>query len=242
MLTTKNYTKDYFMDSKKRTLVLVIPGGGYERTSAREAVPVAAFFNDLNYHSAVYYYRETLLKYPDIFKEAYDVVSYYKKDERVKDILIVGFSAGGHLASYLLTQYPDSFKGGVLCYPVISSNPLVRHESSFKFLLDDIKNKAALESVSTELLVTDKMPPIFIWHTADDASVPVANSILFTQALLKHKHKVELHLFESGKHGLSLINEETTFVGVDSKVYVEENKDVAVWRELLKKWLKRLSV
>ena len=87
------------------------------------------------------------------------------------------------MASYLLTQHKESFKAGILAYPVISSNPLISHKGSFDNLLGS-NDEVLKEKVSTENLITEHMPPIFIWHT-QQTKVFCRNSLIFYQTYLK---------------------------------------------------------
>jgi acetyl esterase/lipase len=130
---------------------------------------------------------------------------------------VLGFSAGGHLASTLATHHqrfvspeddlassqdarPDA---AVLCYPVIDMGEFA-HVMSRNRLLGPDPDPALLTLLSNHLQVTADTPPTFLWHTADDAGVPMEGSLFFAAACRKHKVPVELHVFESGKHGLGL--------------------------------------
>ena len=129
-----------------------------------------------------------------------------------------GFSAGGHLASTAATHFDDGRPDAadpieressrpdfaVLCYAVISLVDPPAHSGSRRNLLGDPADPALVELLSNERQVTARTPPTFLWHTADDASVPVENSLLFFEALRKAGVAGELHVFPHGKHGLGL--------------------------------------
>ena len=238
---SNNYLSEFFVDKQKRDLVLILPGGGYQRTSPRESLPVAKMFNQWNYHSVVYHYRETMLVYPEIFDEGKSVIDYLTNHPLVNQLLLIGFSAGGHFAGYLLTKYSTCFKAGILCYPVISADPIIRHDDSFKNLLNNNLSADLLEKVSIEKQVTQTVPPIFLWHTFEDGSVPIENSLVLISSLRKHQVKVEAHLFNQGRHGLSLINQETSFDDMLVADYLLQNKTVSIWTTLLQNWLTNLE-
>ena len=135
-----------------------------------------------------------------------------------KRIGILGFSAGGHLASTAATHFDDGRPDAadpidressrpdfaVLCYAVISLLDPPAHSGSRLYLLGDPPDPALVQDLSNERRVTARTPPTFLWHTADDASVPVENSILFFEALKKAGVPAALHVFPHGRHGLGL--------------------------------------
>ena len=150
---------------------------------------------------------------------------------------ILGFSAGGHLAATTGTHYdagdahaldpidqvssrPDLM---VLCYPVISFG-LHTHQGSRIHLIGETADEALVGHLSNELHVTADTPPTFLWHTADDAAVPVENSLLFASALSRHKVPFDLHVFESGKHGIGI---------------ADEHPEAYIWPEVCANWLKK---
>jgi len=127
---------------------------------------------------------------------------------------------------------PDAL---VLAYPVISSGEFA-HRGSFDNLLGPGAGAELLEEVSLERRVGPDAPPTFIWHTSDDASVPVENSLLVASALRARELPFELHVYRSGTHGLSLATEETEEPGKDRR----SDPRVATWMELCTGWLKDL--
>lgn len=220
----KNYLDIKYYDNNKRPVLLILPGGGYGYTSEREADPIVDEFIKIKYHQAVFYYREEMLKYPLILDDAIKHINSLKEDPLISDIYIMGFSAGGHLAGLLLTKFPEYFKKGVLCYPVVSTREDAIHEGSFMNLLIDYPNH--LEDVSLPNLVNENTPPIYMWHTNEDITVPSINSILLKEALDKYNVLNKLTLFEKGHHGLSLVFEHEVGNRYDDvKRWIEEAKD-----------------
>ncbi|MBQ8588724.1 MAG: alpha/beta hydrolase [Clostridia bacterium] len=234
--------------SKKKPAVLICPGGGYSGCSIREGEPVALQYMAAGYHAFVLNYATAPHNYyPEPFKNVSDAIVLIRDhaDEWHLDsnkIAVAGFSAGGHLAATLATLWntepmktddrnnrPDA---AILCYPVISSDDTIAHKGSFDNLCrDDI---ALRKSLSLETRVTADTPPCFLWHTFDDDTVPVENSLRFATALKKAGVSCEMHIFPSGVHGLSVSN-------IDTAPIPEcINKRAADWIELSVKWLNDL--
>lgn len=121
--------------------------------------------------------------------------------------LACGFSAGGHLAAALGVHWKEEGlprpDGLILCYPVITAGKYA-HADSIRHLAGD----SEMDYWSLEKHVTQDTPPTFIWHTVTDETVPMQNSILFTESLAEKGVPVELHLYPNGKHGLSLATKE----------------------------------
>jgi acetyl esterase/lipase len=131
---------------------------------------------------------------------------------------ILGFSAGGHLASTALTHFSAGQKDatdpleressrpdfGILVYPVISLGTAFGHGGSRRNLLGEEPDAILLQSLTNETQVTKDTPPVFLVHTAEDTAVPPENSMLFASALRKAGIPFELHIFEQGAHGLGL--------------------------------------
>jgi len=134
-----------------------------------------------------------------------------------KRVGIMGSSAGGHLASTLLTHFdegkPDATDPierqssrpdlGILCYAVITMGQFT-HQGSKHNLLGPNPSHELVWSLSNELQVTPQTPPCFIWHTWEDPAVPVENSLQFAEALRKAGVPFDLHIYEKGPHGLGL--------------------------------------
>lgn len=119
----------------------------------------------------------------------------------------------------------------MLCYPVISSREDLHHAGSFRNLTGT-EDWARWEQVSCEKLVTEKTPPTFLWHTAKDNAVPVANTLVYGQALAEHGVPFEMHIFPEGAHGLA------TADGVTNDSIPAGVGKNALWLPLAKEWLK----
>lgn len=246
----------FFKDSpeiviKKRPLILICPGGGYEFLSDREGESIAFKFNSFGYHAAIINYSIAPVTYPTQLLEVSAAVKFFKDhaEEYFIDpdrIAIYGASAGGHAAADYATGYfrdevtsvlkvsPDYLKpaGMILAYPVITSGEFA-HRGSFDNLLGELKNdKMMLEYLSIENRITKETPPAFIWHTFPDGCVPVENSLLLAEAMKKENIPFELHIFPSGDHGLGLADEITL-----SPNRTEINKGAAQWIDLCRRWL-----
>ncbi|MEY8508184.1 alpha/beta hydrolase [Lachnospiraceae bacterium 42-17] len=238
---------------KRRPFVLICPGGGYERTSYREGEPTAFHFLNRGYHAGVLRYSTAPYHFPvQVLELGQAVLKLREKAEEwnidMERLVVQGASAGGHLAaSYgvfwnhkLVTEAlgVDAEdlrpRGVMLSYPVITTDAVYAHKGSFENLLGKKVSRDA-DKVSVEKLVTKAMPPCFLWHTVEDATVPVENSILMAMALRKEGIPFELHIFPEGEHGLSLA----------SPVVERENgrgvqKECAQWITLADAWLERL--
>lgn len=236
---------------KKRPIVLICPGGGYEMTSDREAEPVAMQFLSMGYHAAVLRYSVAPAIFPTALEElaaSVGLIREHAKEWNIAEnqVVVAGFSAGGHLAaSYgmfwskpwvnkeagrALEEYcPNAM---ILGYPVITSGEYA-HVGSFQNLLgEDYEEKK--EALSLENCVNDQMPRTFVWHTYEDDCVKVQNSLLLVNELVKQKIPTEFHMFEKGGHGLSLANRVTQNpegYGIDISC--------KYWTDLVHNWLER---
>lgn len=202
---------------RKRPAILILPGGGYSRTSARESEPVALQFVARGYAAFVLEYSCAPLGFPVSLREASMAMIYIRQQAQCFEIdpsmvAAMGFSAGGHLCGTLGTMYdspevqdlgpadqirPD---GLGLCYPVAVSWGKT-HEGSFENLTRgdrDLRDRLSLEK-----LVRPDMPPVFLWHTRDDGSVPCRNSLILACALEEAGVEFAFHLYRNGPHGLS---------------------------------------
>ena len=255
------YLVTYLMDNyesldlqRKRPLVIICPGGGYEYQSVREAEPIAIKMNSMGFQAAVLYYSCAPMEFPSALCDVAEAVYYARKhaDEWHVDanrIIVGGFSAGAHLAASLgvywnglnglLPEYlpykNDEIKPNALMlgYPVITAGQYAHRGSIVNVLGQNAKGHE--EYVSLEQLVTKDVPPTFIWHTSEDQAVPTHNSIYFTLALQENHIPVEYHLFQKGLHGLALATEETSVPG---KGPIQ--KECAVWTDLFDTWVHSL--
>ncbi|MEQ1603264.1 MAG: alpha/beta hydrolase [Pyrinomonadaceae bacterium] len=204
--------------------VLVLPGGGYTRLSdVKEGSDVAKWLNSLGISAFVLKYRlgprynqpNPLLDAARAMRTIRHRATEWGVD--TKRVAILGFSAGGHLASTMGTKYdegkadakdeiervssrPDAM---ILLYPVITMGEFT-HAGSKKYLLGENSTPELIKLYSNELQVTKDTPPTFIFHTMTDATVPVENAMLFASALRKNGVPFEFHLYEQGPHGVGL--------------------------------------
>ncbi|KFI44960.1 Acetyl esterase/lipase [Bifidobacterium bohemicum] len=240
-------------ENRVRPAVLVIPGGGYEMTSDREAEPIALKMLGAGFHAFVLRYSCSPSVYPTALLEAAQAMAIIREHAAEwhvdpNAVIILGFSAGGHLAANLATDAgdeterahgydPDAVRpnGLALSYAVLTSGEFA-HRSSIEHLLGDKKDDPAmLEEVSCEQHVSAKTPPTFLWHTATDGLVPVQNSMLLANACVNAGVSVEMHLYPQGGHGLSLGTLETAWGGDLANV----EPCIQTWPDLLMDWITR---
>ena len=238
--------------ARKRSSILICPGGEYRFTSDREAEPVALRFLPLGYNAFVLRYSVAPARYPTALAEVSAALSLIrsKSDEfnvASDKVAVCGFSAGAHLACSLGVFWNEPFLTGalhnekasnrpdalILSYPVITSGEFA-NEGSFNNLLGEDAPIETKEKLSLEKQVNRDMPPVFMWQTFDDELVPVENSLLLARALKKNNVPFELHIFPYGGHGLSLCDEETA----NSSHPV--NPHCKNWFALCDEWLKQV--
>ncbi len=248
------------MDIPDRPLVLVCPGGGYCFTSDREAEPLAIQFLAMGYHAAVLRYSVAPAVFPTALCELAWSVRLIREHAgewhvNPKGIIVLGCSAGGHLAASLGVFWNRDFlakaldeegadhrqwkpDGMTLCYPVITSGEFA-HRGSFDALMGDreaeisaMLGAPAPEALSLENQVSSDTPPAFLWHTYTDDAVPVENSLMFVSAMRKANVPLELHIYPAGGHGLSLANRLTQGPGGCSI-----QKECASWISLAHTWI-----
>ncbi len=221
--------------------VVVCPGGGYGGRAAHEGEPIARWLNTLGVAGLVLDYRVAPYKHPAPLGDAQRAIRLARArcaEFRVDPgrVGILGFSAGGHLAASAATIFdagkpdatdpidrqscrPDAL---IACYPVITLTGPFVEPGSMKNLVGDPADAALRKFLSLQNRVTRLTPPAFLWHTSDDACVPVENSLLLASALGRHNVPFSLHVFHHGRHGLGL---------------GEESPDVAAWTQLCARWL-----
>ncbi len=205
--------------------VVICPGGGYSYVSEREGEPVALRFLGCGIAAAVVEYACEGAHYPVQLLQVLAAVTYVRRNSKElhihpKQIAVMGFSAGGHAACSAGLFWQEGFvyealgiqekedrpDGMILCYPVVTSGEYA-HRGSFLCLLGEKPDPALLEKVSLEKQVTKSAPPAFLWHTAQDGSVPAENSLLLAAALHRNGIPLELHIYPYGHHGLSLCDD-----------------------------------
>ncbi len=227
-----------------KSAVVVCPGGAYEFRAPHEGGEIAKWFNSIGITAFVLEYRVAPNMHPAPLADAMRAVKYVRHNAEEygidkNKIAIMGFSAGGHLASSLSVHYdkdiyeptdavdeesckPDAT---ILCYPVIDMGEY-RHDGSRRNLLGENPPLEIKELMSTYKQVTKDTPPAFLWHTSCDAAVPVENSLMYANALSKVQVPFEMHIYPIGHHGLGL---------------APELSHVAHWNRSCYRWLRLLG-
>jgi acetyl esterase/lipase len=205
--------------------VVICPGGGYQHLAIDyEGNDVAEWFNTFGVAGFVLKYRlAPAYRFPapllDVQRALRTVRA--KADEWKIDphrVGVMGFSAGGHLASTAATHFdagrPDAGDSidrqscrpdfAILAYPVITMTGKFGHSGSKKNLLGENPDPQLAESLSNEKQVTPETPPTFLFHTSEDTGVPAENSVRFYLALRKAGVPAELHIYEKGRHGIGM--------------------------------------
>jgi acetyl esterase/lipase len=233
-------TLSIFLPPKEKangTAVVICPGGGYWIVAAEhEGYDVARKFNEMGVAAFVVKYRipdTTVSTHPEIAplqdaQQALRLVRKRAKEWNVnpEKVGIMGFSAGGHLASTAGTHLDKTWienPEGVsvrpdfmmLIYPVISADTSISHAGSFRSLLGKHASPELIKSYSNETRVTTRTPPTFLVHASDDQAVPSLNSLVFYQSLLKHKVPAEMHIYQGGGHGFGMKNPTTRDLWMD---------------------------
>jgi acetyl esterase/lipase len=203
--------------------VIVCPGGGYSHLADHEGRPVAEWLNSIGITAFVLKYRlGPRYHHPAPLQDAARAIRLVRARAAEwqidpKRIGILGFSAGGHVASTIGTHFdagqPNSTDAVekvssrpdvmVLIYPVITMGGFT-HNGSRKQLLGENPSADMVTLLSNEVQVTKETPPTFLVHTANDAAVPVENSLRFADALRRMAVPFELHVYERGPHGFGL--------------------------------------
>jgi acetyl esterase/lipase len=227
------------------TAVIVVPGGGYAGLAmSYEGLDVGDWFNSFGVTAFVLKYRMhgTGHMHPVPMMDGQRAIrtvraraaEWHLDPSRIG---VLGFSAGGHLASTLGTHFDKgATKRGdsidrvssrpdflILCYPVISLVAPYAHHGSVENLLGKSPDSNLLYSLSNETQVSPQTPPTFIFQTSEDTGVPAENSVAFYLALHKAGVPAEMHIFQAGKHGVGL-----------AKDVPGTNK----WPELCHEWFK----
>lgn len=229
-------------DGAPKPCVVICPGGGYGiLASQHEGTDVAKYFNSIGVHAVVLKYRipssanQLDKKYAPL-QDAQQAMSLIRKNAKQWNVDpakvgIMGFSAGGHLASSLATHYNDKqiktekslrpdFQ--ILIYPVITFGKFT-HMGSRNNLLGRDTSSQFIDYFSNELHVDSNTPKAFLVHAKNDDAVPIENAWMYKNALEKAGVPVQLFEFEKGGHGFGMVN---------------STSDVA-WPTLLTKWLKQ---
>jgi acetyl esterase/lipase len=229
------------------TAVVICPGGGYGINSiVKEGYALARKFNEWGVAAFVVKYRipnDSSMKDKKIgplqdAQRAIQLVRMRAKEWHVDEnkVGIMGFSAGGHLASTAATHFDKSYIDNsnqinlrpdfaMLIYPVISFQDSIAHIGSRDQLIGTKPANKLRDSFSNELQVNSKTPPTFLVHATDDDAVPVMNSVTFYEALNKYKIPAEMHIYKGGGHGFGMDNPTTN----DS------------WMERCKNWMQSMG-
>lgn len=210
------------------TAVIICPGGGYWITSiVKEGFAVARKFNEMGVAAFVLNYRipndsSMVDKKIGPLQDGQRAIQFVRLNAKKWNIDpgkvgIMGFSAGGHVASTVATHFKKNYIANteninlrpdfaILIYPVISFQDNIGHIGSRDQLIGKNPPQNLIDSFSNELQVTAGTPPAFLVHATNDDVVPVMNSVSYYEALLKYKIPAEMHLYKSGGHGFGMNN------------------------------------
>jgi acetyl esterase/lipase len=210
--------------------VVICPGGGYGGLAINhEGYDIAKRFNENGIAAFVLKYRlpnSKISTKPHLspiqdLQKAIDIVRSRAEEWKIdpNKVGVMGFSAGGHLAStggtHFDRQYIQSKSGNlrpdfmILIYPVITSDTTFTHSGSMKNLLGENPSAELLNEFSNEKQITKATPSAFLVHSTDDKVVPVKNSIVFAEELAKNNILFEMHIFPKGGHGYGMNNSTT---------------------------------
>jgi acetyl esterase/lipase len=225
------------------TAVVICPGGGYAFLAIKkEGYKVGEWLNTLGITAFVLKYRlpsDDIMKDKSIgpLQDGQESIRFVRRNAKKWNISkdkigVLGFSAGGHLASTLSTHYDDKTyeakdttsakpNFSILIYPVISMTNEITHQGSRNRLLGKSSSVKLIEKYSNEKQIDALTPPAFLVHATDDQAVPVENSLAYYLALKNNNVSAELHLYQDGKHGFGL-----------GKKGTSEN-----WTDQCKQWL-----
>lgn len=224
--------------------IVVCPGGGYQHLARHEGHDIALWLNSLGITAVVLKYRlAPKYHHPSMMQDVLRAIRYTRSKAEewkidINRVGVMGFSAGGHLASTAATHWDegqsDTGDGidrlssrptlAILCYPVITLGEPSAHTGSRRNLLGENPSRELLDLMSNEKQVNERTPPTFLFHTEDDKAVPVENSLLFAAALRKAGVPYEMHIYEKGRHGVGL---------------AQDNPALKSWPGLLADWLRK---
>lgn len=193
--------------------VLVVPGGGYGYvTYEKEGVTPAKWLNERGLDAWILKYTTAQEMAAPIFPvpmtEAQEAVRRIRLEWQPRTLGIWGWSAGGHLSAITATEGGSApnqrLDFAILAYPVISMDPGVTHIGSLHNLLGHKPDEELRRSMCAETRVTKDTPPVFLFHTANDGSVPVQNALAFAAAMAKHGRSFHLTILPDGPHGVGM--------------------------------------
>jgi acetyl esterase/lipase len=234
-----------------KTAVLICPGGGYTHLAFdKEGVMPAKFFNENGIDAFVLRYRlnnarQEGHRYPDQYNDVTRAMRIIRSRAEEFHIApaktgVMGFSAGGHLASTLTTLVQEGDPSAadpllrigtrpafsILIYPVITMDTTFAHRGSRNMLLGVSPEESMVKALSTETRVSPATPPVFLLHSDDDKTVPVMNSIAFYTALKKNKVPATMHIYDHGGHGFGMAPTDPV---------------LSQWPALCLQWLRRMG-
>jgi acetyl esterase/lipase len=208
------------------TAVLICPGGGYGVLAFdHEGYAIARWLNENGIAAYILKYRlpsDLIMKDKSVgplqdAQEAMRIIRRNREHYKINPdkIGVIGFSAGGHLASTLSTHYAEKVYDAkdttsarpnfsLLIYPVITFDANFTHAGSRKNLIGDNPSKETIDHFSNELQINAKTPSAFLVHSSDDKAVPVKNSLVYYENLVKNNVVAEMHIFQKGGHGYGL--------------------------------------
>lgn len=211
--------------------IIACPGGGYAGiATTHEGHAMAAWFNTQGITYAVLHYRMPYGKHEIPLSDAHQAIRYMRKHADkwgIKQLGIMGSSAGGHLASTAATHFTKETRPDfqILFYPVVTMTDYT-HKGSKNNLLGKNPSEELVKFYSNELQVTERTPPAFIMHSSDDTAVPVLNSINYYLAMCKYGVSATMHLYPVGGHGWGFN---------DSFPYKSQ------WTDEMEKWLREIN-
>lgn len=239
-----------FLPKKEKSTgmaVLIIPGGGYGIVAIdHEGYAIARWLNDQGIAGIVLKYRlpsDKIMEDKSVgpLQDAQEAMRIIRRNApswkiNQKKIGVMGFSAGGHLASTLSTHYMEKVYNvsdttsarpdfSILVYPVITFDQSFTHMGSRKNLIGENPTEEQVKRFSNELQVNAQTPPAFLVHSGDDKTVPVKHSITYYTALQQNNVSAELHIFQKGGHGYGMGRSSGT---------------ETTWPQLCLNWLKTL--
>lgn len=209
----------YLLKSNRpSSCIIVCPGGGYRHLSVhKEGEVIAKWLNEIGVSAVILHYRVDPYHHPCPLLDAQRAIRLLRNKAQELNIDpmkigIMGFSAGGHLAAMVGTHYDTGMPDAADPVERESSKPDLMVLCYAVMLLSNVK------------YITSETPPTFLWMTAKDDKVPVKHNLRFASALSEHRVPNEMHIFESGRHGLALAT---------------NHPSVKNWTNLCKRWLKK---
>ena len=239
------YMTYYPAEGEGNCAMIIYAGGGYGHRARHEGEGYAEHFSKFGIHCFVVHYRVSPYVFPVELLDARRSVRYVRANAALfgidpSKIVVIGSSAGGHLAA-LVSTYKGAIDGEgadaideidptpnaqVLCYPVLD---FAGHKGSYTRLLGEDRVDELADSVTPMLLASSDTPISFMWHCEGDKVVDPRNTIRYSIKLLDLGVSHELHIFPRGRHGVGLVYNDERFVGEE---YMES------WADMCIRWLR----